>query len=129
MESDKWSQLHDIALLYVCCMHGTDADIDKSELDVVRKLLNERNGDPFKVKSVLDDVMLMYVSRSGAEMLTASIAALRESVTDDGRLQLLQDLATIASADGIVYPNEVQFIVGVARQWGQEDFMSGGKLN
>lgn len=110
-------------------MHGTDADIDKSELDVVRKLLNERNGDPFKVKSVLDDVMLMYVSRSGAEMLTASIAALRESVTDDGRLQLLQDLATIASADGIVYPNEVQFIVGVARQWGQEDFMSGGKLN
>lgn len=125
MEPKKWSQIHDIALLYVCCMHGPDADIDQNELDVVRKLLNERDGDPFRAKAILDEVMLMYVGRSGPEMLATSIASLHESMNSSDRLQILQDLATIASADGIVYPNEVQFIVGVARQWGQESFISG----
>ncbi len=114
-------------------MHGTDADVDPSELELVKKLVFDRseklsdgqksNGNNSS-DQILDEVMLMYVGRTSAEMLAASIVSLKQSLPDADRIQILQDLANIASADGVLYPNEVQFIVGVAKQWGMEDFLS-----
>lgn len=119
-----WSELHDVAMLYLSCMHGADSEIDKSELDLVLNLLGGRANGPKRASEIMDDVLLMYVGNTGPEMLGASIASLAESMNDDQRLDVLQELADIASADGMVYPNEVQFIVQVAKQWGLERFLS-----
>ena len=123
MESENWSHLHDIGLLYLCCMHGTDAEIDPQELTLVRKLLQKRSGSQKQASSVLDDVILMYVGASGSRMLATSIASLGNTVDEPGRAEILQELADIASADGLVYPNEVQFIASVARQWDMEGYL------
>jgi uncharacterized tellurite resistance protein B-like protein len=105
-------------------MHGTDADIDPNEMDMVRKLIRDRSDSSDSASAVLDDVLLMYVGRTGADMLATSIASLEQTLTQDERIQILQDLANIASADGVLYPNEIHFIVNVARQWGLEDFLA-----
>jgi uncharacterized tellurite resistance protein B-like protein len=105
-------------------MHGPDAEIAPAELQLVLELLNRRSKENLDVSRVLDDVMLTYVGQTSTEMLAAAVASLSESMSDEQRLTVLQDLADIASADGMVYPNEVQFIVQIARQWGLEQFLT-----
>ena len=113
-----WSLLHDVALLYLTCMHGPDAEIDAAESEVVKELLLSKTGSSKATDRVLHDVMLMYVGSSGNEMIATSIASLADSLDASQRQGLLQDFAQIATADGLVHATEVQLISEIAARWG-----------
>jgi uncharacterized tellurite resistance protein B-like protein len=113
-----WSLLHDVALLYLTCMHGPDAEIDEAESQVVKELLRSKSGSVTAADRVLDDVMLMYVGTSGSDMIATSIASLGDSLNATQRQGLLQEFAQIATADGLVHSTEVRLITEIANRWG-----------
>ncbi len=112
-----WSLLHDVALLYLTCMHGPDAEIDVAESVVVKRLL-EQHSEGAGVEDVYNEVMLMYVGNAGGEMIATSIAALGEALSQGQRFDLLREFSEIASADGLVFPSEVNLISEIASRWG-----------
>lgn len=116
--SEGWSLMHDVALLYLTCMHGPDAEIDRSESKAVKEMLEARSTVDGAVDRVLDDVMLMYVGQSGPEMIATSIASLADALTVGQRKDLLREFVRIAGADGLVFESEVQLIAEIADRWG-----------
>ena len=127
MKKNGWSSLHDIALIYLTCMHGADDEIDPSEYSLVKDLIERRIDDEsVDASQVLEDVMLMYVSQSSYDMVSNSIASISDESGRDLQISILRDLADIVAADGVVSPGEVHFITAVAREWGLEDYLSAG---
>lgn len=123
-----WSLLHDVALLYLTCMHGPDAEIDVAESEMVKRLL-EQHSEGTGVEDVYNEVMLMYVGNAGGEMIATSIAALGEALSQGQRFDLLREFSEIASADGLVFPSEVNLISEIANRWGlpgPTDHSAGG---
>lgn len=115
-----WSPLHDLALLYLALVHGGDAEIAPSEMEMMATKLKDwypdANGP--QISRVTEDVMLVYVSGSGHQMLETSVASLNEHLKKGQRIAVLNDLAEIASADGLLAPGEVGFIQELAVHWG-----------
>lgn len=122
-DHSDWTPLHDLALIYLALMHGADAEIDPAETHVTAaKLLNWHPGeDESQVEQVMKDVMLVYVGGSSQQMLDTSVISLRETMPKGQRIAVLNDLAEIASADGMVVHGEISFIQQLAHHWGIED--------
>lgn len=115
-----WTPLHDLALLYLALVHGADAEIAPSEMEMMALKLKswypEASGSD--IARVTQDVMLVYVSESRNQMLETSVVSLNENLGRGQRLAVLNDLAEIASADGMLAPGEVSFIQELAQHWG-----------
>lgn len=126
--ADGWSLLHDVALLYLTCMHGPDDRIDESESEVVKGLLQARSETSAQVDRVLNDVTLMYFGNAGKDMIATSIASLGEALTTGQRTDLLREFAQIATADGLVYPTELNLISEIATRWGISTLPRGDGL-
>ena len=122
----SWTEAHDLALIYLSCMHGTDDQIDPTEMDAARVLIARHLevDDEARVSRVIDDALLMYVGDSGEEMLVASVLSLGATFDADQRIGVLRDLADLVAADGMVYPSEIQFIAQLAEQWDIKNFFS-----
>lgn len=118
-ESLSWSPVHDLALIYLALTHGADAEIDPNEMSVMAQKLRQWTPEQAssKLSDVLEEVMLVYVGESRAQMLDTSVASLRQSIPKKQRIAILNDLADIASADGMIVPGEVGFIQHLAQQW------------
>lgn len=114
-----WSSLHDLGLIYLALTHGADAELDPSEAESMARRLRtwvpEANTEV--VRKVLHEVMLAYMGAHAEQMLEASMASVREDLPKPKRIALLNDLAEIAAADGMVVPGEVQFIQHLAHYW------------
>jgi hypothetical protein len=118
--NQSWSLLHDLGLIYLSLAHGTDAEIDPQETDVMIDKLRrwQPEVEPQNLRRILDDVMLAYVSAPHLEMLETSVASIAETVPLGQRIAILNDLAEIAAVDGRVVVGEVEFIQQLAERWG-----------
>jgi len=119
-QSHEWSLLHDLALLYLAFVHGSDAKIAPNELEVMGLKLKDWRPEAggSDIQRITDQVMLVYVSESGHQMLEASLVSLQQHLGRSQRIAILNDLAELASADGMLAPGEVSFIKQLAHQWG-----------
>lgn len=118
-----WTTGHDLALVYLALMHGADDEIDPSEDEVMVDRLADwlPELDEAHLRAVTEEVMLMYVSQAGHEMLSTSVETLQRALSKPQRVAVLNDLAEIAGADGVLYEGEVSFIQQLARHWDLED--------
>jgi len=119
-EYSNWTDYHDLALIFLSCMHDPDGSGDPGEADTVASVLRERasNLSSEGVRRVVNDATLVYFSQTGQDMVSAAVASLPGRFSKPELLDVLQDLATIVSADGLVYPEEVSFISRIAEAWG-----------
>ncbi|GAB5518078.1 MAG: hypothetical protein RhofKO_03290 [Rhodothermales bacterium] len=119
---DSWTDAHDLSLLYLTLMYGTDQEMGDFEVRMVAACMEARcpNLDPISARRILDYVLLIFISKTGRLMLETTIASLAKSLKRPDRLAVVQDLINIASSDGIVMPNEIQFITHVAHEWDVE---------
>ena len=119
----QWSVLHDVALIYLALAHGTDLEIDPSEQATMVEKLNAwyPEAGAWRVRQVLQEVMLTYLGEHSRQMVDAAIASIKASMSKKERVGVLNDLAELATADGVVVPGEVSFIRQVARYWEVED--------
>lgn len=118
----EWTLAHDLALICLALTHGTDEELDSSEIDAMSLKLSQWHAhfNVETVKRIMSDVMLVYVGSSGDQMLEASIAAVAGELSKQSRIAILNDLADIATADGAIIMGEVDFIQQLARDWGIE---------
>lgn len=117
-----WSPLHDFALICLALMHGASTEIHPAEDEAVQHILTERypEAGPDRIRRAMHDAMLTYIGAAGDQMLNIAVASLRQTLPKQRRITLLDDLASIASADGAVVPAEVSFIQHLAREWDVE---------
>ncbi len=114
-----WTVTHDLALIYLALTHGADKELDTSEVDAMARKLSEWHDDfgVDRIKSIMREVMLVYMGASGDQMLEAAIASVGDEMPKKTRIAILNDLADIASADGTIVMGEVDFIQQLAREW------------
>ncbi len=119
-EYPEWTVTHDLALIYLALTHGADEELDSSEVDAMSRKLGDwrENVELDRIKSIMREVMLVYMGSTGEQMLETAIASVRESTPKPTRIAILNDLADIASADGTIVMGEVDFIQQLARDWG-----------
>jgi hypothetical protein len=65
-------------------------------------------------------VLLVYMSPQRDDMIDTAIVSVYESMPKPTRIAVLNDLADIASADGIIVGGEIGFIQDLARRWDVE---------
>jgi uncharacterized tellurite resistance protein B-like protein len=121
-EYPEWTNLHDLALIYLALTHGADAELDNTESEVMALKLQAWHEaiDLDRIRRVMQEVMLVYMSGQGDQMLEAAIASVGTSMSKPRRIAVLNDLADIASADGMIVMGEVNFIQQLAREWDVE---------
>jgi uncharacterized tellurite resistance protein B-like protein len=119
LDSAAWTTAHDFVLVFLSLTHGTDADLTAEErrttLDHLRKWFPERSGD---LGGITEDAMRLYMGPNRNAMVQTSVESLRQALTPEERIGLLNDLAELAHADGQVIPGEVAFIQQFARYLG-----------
>ncbi len=118
-EPSEWSAPHDLALLYLALVHGTDLDIAATEYTTMVEKLRARYAKLSKTRAekILQEVMLTYLGGHSREMVDAAVASIKTSMDRENRIGVLNDLAELASADGTIVPSEVSFIQQLARYW------------
>lgn len=114
-----WTIAHDLALIYLALTHGADAELASAEVDAMSRKLHEWHSDfeLDRIKSIMHEVMLVYMGSSGDQMLETAIASVADEMPKATRIAILNDLADIASADGAIVMGEVDFIQQLARDW------------
>ena len=118
-QPSEWGAMHDLTLLYLALVHGTDMDIAPSEQEALLEKLHHwfPEVQPKDTEQVFNEVMLTYMGGHSREMLDTSIASIKESLDKSRRIALLNDLAELATADGTLVPGEVSFIQQLANFW------------
>ncbi|NNE47668.1 MAG: hypothetical protein HKN37_13520 [Rhodothermales bacterium] len=124
---ETWTSMHDMAIIYIACMHGGDGEIDRIEEERILELLHARypDLDDADVGRIMQRALLAYLGSAGSDLLTASIHAAGEELSPAERVHVVRDLSDIASADGLIFPGEAGFISTVARLWGVKNHPSG----
>jgi len=126
-DPDDWGTLHDLALLYLFLAHATDDDLNPVERSTILERLHAWRPKvaASRIDKILNEVMLTYMGTYGRDMLDMSIASLKESLHSERRVEVLNDMATLATVDGVLAPGEIAFIQRLARFWDVEDDVPG----
>lgn len=126
-EYATWTPVHDLALIYLALTHGADDALEPSEVDAMATKLRgwSTDQDLERIKKVMNDVMLVYMGGAGDQMLETAIASVGETMSKPRRIAVLNDLADIASADGMIVMGEVNFIQQLAKDWDVENDITG----
>lgn len=117
--TDSWSPLHDLALLFLSLTHGTDADLDAQEKDAALRCLKRwfPRAKADQIRRASDEVLFVYLGEGRDSMIQNAAESLRQVLTPEQRIGVLNDLADLAVADGSVQPTEVAFIQRLATYW------------
>jgi uncharacterized tellurite resistance protein B-like protein len=112
--------LHDLALLYLGLAQGADDELDPSETKEVAACLRrwQPDKDPALIDHVIRDVSLSFEEEATTEEVRAAVESLGERLSEDLRQEILDDLAEIARADGLVLQQEKDFVEQIATTWG-----------
>lgn len=117
---DGWMELHEMALLYVALAHGTDHELAPEEVRTGIELL--RKWAPKYPAGIAEktfhEVLLSYLSQERDQLLALAAEGLRQTLSAAARVQILNDLADLAYADGQLLPLEATFIQQLSRYWG-----------
>ncbi len=116
------AHLHDLAVLYLGLAYGADADLDSSEMqEIVARLYKwQPNRDPAMLQHVLREASMTYFNNPSRERLETIIETLGKALDQDTRSTILEDLVSIAEADGEVVALERDYIAHLRKAWTSE---------
>jgi len=116
----RWTPVHDLAVLYLAIAHRSDGELSTTEVDAVTRKLGEwlPSALPADVLNVVDESMRRYANGPSAQILSASVARVVESVPAHQREAVLRDLQYVAEADHLVLVEEKELIARLAEHWG-----------
>ncbi len=107
-----WTLAHDVALVYLSLTHGADAHLDETESQASLRHLRAWfpkicNDD---LACLAEETMRVYMSEERGAMVQTAVETVRQSLKKGEHIGLLNDLADLAHADGVLHPGEVAFI-------------------
>lgn len=118
------SPLADLALLCLVVAHGTDADLDPRETQVVVEQLDRLAADlgeeahsGFDLSGLVETAVGAYGALSLRD-LDDVVGRLRESLAPEVLARMHAALVRVADADGVVHTMEKAFLLHLAQSWG-----------
>ena len=120
LENDpEWSVIHDIALMYLIMGHSSDGELSSVEIQAMVSRLGEWEPDldETDVRAIIKTALHYYGQGPDAEDIGDSITAIKEALRRSQRLIVLDDLITIAKADGAVTDAERDIVESLSAAW------------
>jgi uncharacterized tellurite resistance protein B-like protein len=118
-EEDNWGLIHELTFLYIIVAHSADNDLSNREIEIILDRLQE--WQPELSQEALRDVfrraLQVYADQPEAALIEDSVEALKEALPVVQRLTALDDLNTVAQADGALSENERALILNLAQAW------------
>jgi len=119
-ESDPaWSVMHDLALIYIIMGHSTDGHLSENEIKVMIERLGqwEPDLDEKQLRDILRSALQYYGQGPSSQDIQDSIEAIKEALPRSQRLIIIDDLVTIARADGEVGEGEKDVVERLSSAW------------
>src|SRR5690606_15569453 len=90
-DSESWSTLHDMALLYLFLAHATDAQLDPAEKETMVERLTtwQAISDDARLARVIDEALLIYMGSHSHDMLNTVMVSLKEAMSVPDRIAIL----------------------------------------
>ncbi|MFB6246977.1 MAG: TerB family tellurite resistance protein [Salinibacter sp.] len=118
-EGEDWGLIHELTFLYIVVAHSADNDLSDREIETILDRLQE--WEPDRSREALRDVfrraLQVYADQPEAALIEDSVEALKEALPLVQRLTALDDLNTVAQADGALSANERELILNLAQAW------------
>ena len=105
--------------MYIIMAHSTDGELSDVEIATMIDRLGEWEPelDEAKIRSILRTALEYYSQSPDQDDITDSVSAIKEALPRAQRLVVLDDLVTIASADGTVKVGEREIVESLSKAW------------
>lgn len=124
---EDWSLIHELAFLYILVGHSDGEELTPDTIDVMVDRLHEwrpkRSNE--QVREIVRRALQVYADEPDKDLIHDSVEALKEALPTTHRLTVLDDLHTVAQADGAMTRNERQLIHSLAQAWDLNVRMNG----
>jgi len=116
---EAWGLIHELSFLYIIVAHSSDAELSNDEIDVILDRLQEWQPTLSRedLREVFRRALQVYADDPEAALIQGSVEALKEALPLVQRLTALDDLNTVAHADGVPTANERELIENLAKAW------------
>lgn len=124
---EDWSLIHELAFLYILVGHSAGEDLSPDTIDVMVDRLQEwrPKHSEEQAREVVRRALQVYADDPDTDLIHDSVEALKEALPVTHRLTVLDDLHTVAQADGPISRNERQLIHSLAQAWDLNVRMNG----
>lgn len=126
---EDWGLIHELAFLYILVGHSDGEDLSSDTIDVIKNRLQEwqPNFSEEEVREVVRHALQVYADEPEQDLIHDSVEALKKALPSTQRLTVLDDLHTVAQADGTLTRNERQLITSLAQAWDVKVRLNGQK--
>jgi len=117
--AERWTQAHDLALVFLSVAYGTDHDLSDEEISSITGLLQAWREDfaLAEVREVVMEAMAVMLRKEAEKELNRTINHLKSTLSIEDRRRVLEDVVRIAEADGILLSSERSLISLLADTW------------
>lgn len=124
---ENWGLIHELAFLYILVGHSAGDELSSGTIDVVQERVREWQPDlsDEDVQEVVRRALQVYADQPDESLIHDSVEALKEALPSTQRLTVLDDLHTVARADGPLTRDERQLITSLAQAWDLNIRMNG----
>lgn len=118
-KGEDWGLIHELAFLYIIVAHSANNDLSTDEIDVMLARLHEWQPDLSReeIRDVFRRSLQVYADEPTQSLIEESVEALKQVLPVVQRLTVLDDLNTVAYADGPLTADERELIMQLARAW------------
>ncbi len=116
---EQWTALHDLALIYLTLAYETDQHLDAEEVNAITARISEwvPGATEPDILAVVREVLETYVQGPEERVFAAAVSAVGDAVPDRQHAALLEDLRSIALADGQLLDTERTLIEQLVDAW------------
>jgi uncharacterized tellurite resistance protein B-like protein len=128
-KGEDWGLIHELAFLYIVVAHSANNDLASEEIDVIVDRLHEWQPELSRedVRDAIRRSIQVYAEEPEQSLIQESVETLKEALPIVQRLTVLDDLNTVAHADGSLTQNERELIMYLAQAWDVNVRLNGRK--
>lgn len=124
---EDWGLIHELAFLYILVGHTGGEELSPDTIEVMTDRLREWQPElsEDQVREVVRRALQVYADEPDQDLIYDSVEALKEALPSTQRLTVLDDLHTVARADGMLTRTERDLITSLAQAWDVNVRMNG----
>ena len=128
-KGEDWGLIHELAFLYIVVAHSSNNDLSGDEIDVMLDRLHEWQPELSRdeLREVFRRALQVYAEEPEQSLIQESVEALKKVLPEVQRLTVLDDLNSVAHAEGSLTRTERELIMYLARAWDVNVRLNGRK--
>jgi uncharacterized tellurite resistance protein B-like protein len=118
-QGEDWGLIHELAFLYIVVAHSSDDNLSSDEIELILDQLSSWQPDSSRedLRTIFRRALQVYADEPEQSLIQGSVEALKDALALVQRLTALDDLRTVAEADGEITDVERELIMNLAQAW------------